>query len=70
MHESTKKTNPKKRESWNLIVLNKLEEKHGFTKYYIRQCLRGDRNNITADTIRKEYASLCIEVNKALENIK
>jgi len=57
----------KKKNKWNAIVINRLAQKHGFTKYYIRQCLRRDRNNNTADIIRREYRELVLKVEQALQ---
>lgn len=56
----------KKRNSYNTLVVKKLSEKHGLTDYYIRQCLRGDRNSLTSDTIRKEYKQLVKKVEETL----
>ncbi|AOR29577.1 hypothetical protein FORMB_25600 [Formosa sp. Hel1_33_131] len=61
MNKSTKKNN-----KFNSQVVNKLSEKHGFTTQYIRQCLRGDRNSLTSETIRKEYKKLAKEVETVL----
>lgn len=69
MDESTKKTNPNRKPVYNLVVVKKLSEKYGLSEYYIRQCLRKDRNNITADTIQKEYTSMCIQYQKAIDAI-
>lgn len=55
-----------KRQSFNSQVVNKLSEKYELTPYYIRQCLKGERNSITSDTIRKEYRRLKKEVENAL----
>lgn len=55
------------RNSYNTVVVNELSNKHGFTKIFIRQCLKGDRNSITADTIRKEYKELKTKVENALK---
>lgn len=63
---SVKKPKQKKQESWNPLVLDKVHQKFGLTKYYIRQCLRGDRNNETSDAIQKEYKRLCKEVDEVL----
>ncbi len=52
---------------YNVLVVNRLAEKYGFTGYYIRQCLRGDRKNLTADQLRKEYNSLSRAITKLLE---
>ena len=64
MDKSTKKNN-----KYNSQVVNKLSEKYGFTTQYIRQCLRGDRNSLTSDTIRKEYKKLAKEVDTVLNQL-
>lgn len=58
--------NTQKRNSYNTLVVKKLSKKHGFTEYYIRQCLRGDRNSLTSDTIRKQYKELVKKVEETL----
>ena len=60
--------NTQKRNKWNSLVVNKLSEKHGFTGYYIRQCLKGERNSLTSDTIRKEYKQLVLKIENFLKN--
>ncbi len=52
---------------YNSLVINRLSAKYGFTGYYIRQCLRGDRKSLTADQLRKEYNSLTKAITKLLE---
>ncbi|MEO4004260.1 MULTISPECIES: hypothetical protein [unclassified Flavobacterium] len=52
---------------YNVLVINRLSEKYGFTGYYIRQCLRGDRKNLTADQLRKEYNMLSKAITKLLK---
>ncbi|MDB0603150.1 hypothetical protein PL373_18865 [Tenacibaculum maritimum] len=59
-----KRTN--KNQKFNSVVINRLIEKYGFTGYYIRQCLKDQRNNETADTIRKDYKRLVKQVENAL----
>ena len=44
-----------KNQKFNSIVINRLVKKYGLTAYYIRQCLKNERNNETSDTIKKEY---------------
>lgn len=61
MSKSTK--NPRK---FNPIVVEKLTEKFGLSKYYIRQCLNKQRNNETADTICKEYRRYEIQIHNVL----
>jgi hypothetical protein len=65
MIKNTQK-NTQKRNKWNSLVVNKLSEKYGFTGYYIRQCLKGERNSQTSDTIRKEYKELVLEIENTL----
>ncbi|WP_159284243.1 hypothetical protein [Tenacibaculum maritimum] len=55
-----------KRQSFNSQVVNNLSKKHGLTAYYIRQCLKKERNSITSDTIRKEYNQLVKQVENIL----
>lgn len=69
MNEGTKKIKPTKPQQWNPLVLERLNKKYGFTKFYIRQCLRGDRQNETADKLQKDYKLMCDEVDKLLKNI-
>lgn len=52
------KNNIKKSNTYNVSVINHISEKRGYSKQYIRQCIRGDRNNLTADKIKKEYQLL------------
>lgn len=52
---------------YNVLVIRRLSEKYGYTAYYVRQCLRGDRKNLTADQLRKEYNSLSKAIAKLLE---
>ena len=53
---------------YNPVVVQELADKHGFTKMFIRQCIRGDRTSITAETIAKEYKLLVAKVNDALKD--
>lgn len=63
---------PKKkiRKIYNTEVVNALIEKYGFTKYFIQQCLRGDRNSITADQIRKDYNALNAPTKAKIKEFK
>jgi len=54
--------------TYNPLVIARLVEKHGFTKKYIQQCLRGDRKCVTADTIIKDYKELDKAVAQALKD--
>lgn len=61
-NKSTKKTN-----SYNGLVLDRLQEKHGYSKVYIRQCLDGTRKPGIADTLIKEYKQMEQAVKAALK---
>lgn len=61
------KSNVKKNNTYNYTAVSALSKRYGLTKMYIRQCLRGDRNNLTADTIRKDYKALVKEVNELID---
>lgn len=60
------KSSNTKQNSYNVTAVNALHKRYGLSKQYIRQCLRGDRNNSTADTIRKDYAELVKEINQLI----
>lgn len=64
----TMSENTTKYQKFNSQVVNKLEQKFRLTGYYIRQCLKNERNSITADTIKKEYKRLVKQVEAALNN--
>lgn len=51
---------------YNALVLDKLVEKYGMSRYYIKQCINGRRDCTTGDNIRKEYHRLCLKVKEAL----
>ncbi len=60
--------NTTKYQKFNSQVIKRLEEKFGLTGYYIRQCLKKERNSTTADTINKEYKRLVKQVETALNS--
>ena len=55
-----------KYKKFNSQVVNRLIEKHSLTGYYIRQCLKGERNSETSDTVRKDYNRLARQVKNVL----
>jgi len=61
------KFKPKNRKSYNSDAINALIDRYGFSSQFIRQCIRGDRNSITADNIKKEYNMM---VSPTAEKIK
>lgn len=62
----THKSNIKKNNSYNVIAVNAISEKRGISKQYVRQCLRGDRNSISADIIKKEYFEIVRKIEIVL----
>lgn len=52
---------------YNLLVVETLSKKHGFSKYYIRQCVAGSRKGITPDTIKKEYKEMSAKIDEAIK---
>lgn len=60
----------KKKYTYSPEIISALVVKHGFSAQYIRQCLSGNRESITADTIRKEYKELKSELDKTIEKFK
>ncbi|UGU15179.1 hypothetical protein LS482_16020 [Sinomicrobium kalidii] len=64
------KSTRKKRNTYNQEAINALSEKHGFTTRFIRQCISGERNSLTADHIHQEYRSLTAPTNKRIEQFK
>lgn len=66
MNESTPKKPITQKKTYNQLVVKRLVEKHGFSKYYIHQCIRNERTSETSDKIRKDYAEMCKEVEAVL----
>lgn len=61
------KTKQKKRNSYNAIVIKAIAKKYNLSTQYIRQCVRGDRNSLTADKIRSDYKDMDKEVQNFIE---
>ncbi|MPT34488.1 MAG: hypothetical protein E2604_05225 [Flavobacterium sp.] len=59
-----------KKYTYSPEIISALVEKHSLTAQYIRQCLSGTRNSITADKIRKDYQDLKTDLRKTFENFK
>ena len=62
----TSKNSTKKNNTYNVVAVNAISEKRGVSKQYIRQCLKGDRNSISADIIRKEYSTIVRKIESLL----
>jgi hypothetical protein len=60
------KNNIKKNNSYNVIAVKAISDKMEISKQYVRQCIRGDRNSISADNIKKYYHELVRKIEKAL----
>ncbi len=60
------KNNTKKNNSYNVIAVNAISVKFKISKRYVRQCIKGDRNSISADSIKKDYFELVRKIEKAL----
>ncbi|MCP1996839.1 hypothetical protein [Flavobacterium sp. HSC-61S13] len=63
------KTNRRK---YNTLVIHELFIKYGYTKMFIRQCIKGERNSVTAIKIAEEYKVLSKKIDhlviKTLKN--
>jgi hypothetical protein len=66
MHESTSKKPSAQKRKYNQLVVKRLIDKHGFSKMYIHQSLRGERNSESSEKIRKDYALMCKDVEAVL----
>ena len=60
------KNTTKKNKSYNVVAVNYISIKWKISKQYVRQCIRGDRNSISADNIKKEYLDLVRKIDKLL----
>lgn len=60
------KNNIKKNNSYNVIAVNAISIKWKISKQYVRQCVRGDRNSISADNIKKDYFKIVKKIEEAL----
>lgn len=60
----------KKREKYNEIVLDQLKAKYGFSKDYIRKCLRKDRVGIMPDKVIADYKTMLKSLEIKLQELK
>ena len=44
---------------WNTEAINILHERLSLGKDYIKKIIRGDRNPVNADDVKKQYALVC-----------
>jgi len=52
---------------YDLDVIDKLHEIHGYTRHYIKMSIRGDRVGIMPDRLKKEYHQMVNAADKARE---
>lgn len=64
MNESTKKKN-----IYNINVVERLQQKYGVSKRYITMSISGDRTSETSDKIKRDYHEMLKEMNKVLNSI-
>ena len=60
------KNNTKKYNSYNSLAVNAISVKFKISKQYVRQCLKGDKDSISSDYIKKEYYSLVKKIDQLL----
>jgi len=61
-----KRTKKNTKYTYEPSIIKALVEKYGYTPYYIRQCLSGNSNSITADNIKTDYKELDKKLKAAL----
>lgn len=57
----------KKRNEYNQVVIVQLSKKYSITEDYVRKCLSGVRDNMTADAIKKDYNKAVVALRKVQE---
>jgi hypothetical protein len=62
-----KNTN-KGKKIFNPLVIDKLHEKYGVTKHFIRMSLNGDRQSQTSDRIKADYKIFCNQIAEVLKD--
>lgn len=65
MSENKKKYRARK--SYNEEAVRILQERHGYTKHYIRMSISGDRVGLMPSRIKKEYYQMATAAEKALQ---
>lgn len=63
------KNSNKGKKIFNPFVIDKLQEKYGVTKQFIRMSLNGDRVSTTSDRIKSDYRLFLSEIEKALTDL-
>lgn len=60
------KNSTKKYNSYNSFAVRAISEKLNISKQYVRQCLKGDKDSISSDYIKKEYYALVKKMDQLL----
>lgn len=70
--ETTKAMNKptKKRQAYNAEIIRALVAEFEVSSQFVRQAIRGDKQSLTAETIRKKYKELAKPTQNAIENFK
>lgn len=66
MSEDTKKSQFRK---FNPIAIDRLTDKYGVSKRYIRGSLNGERQSEMSQNILRDYSTLITEIHKATQKI-
>lgn len=60
--------NTQKRTSFNTQIVKVLSSSYNVTEYFVRECIKGNKNSLTADEIKKKYNELnCPTLEKIKE---
>lgn len=55
----------KKKPNYNQDAINALISRYGYSNYYIRQCVNGNAKGEMPDIVKKEYSTICTNIEKA-----
>lgn len=60
----------KKRNSYNTEIINALSDEFVVTKRFVRMAVSGEKQSLTAETIKKKYYEMANPSKKAIANFK
>lgn len=64
------KEKKKTRKTYDTNIINALIEKYGVSRYFITESIKGHRNSVTSESIRKEYNSLSAPTLEKIKEFK
>lgn len=67
MDKSIEKRN--KNNKYNAVVVAKVAEFYGYSRCYIRRCLKGERGGVMAENVVNKYNKIVKELEEAYENV-